>query len=124
MWWRDLVVLLDDGAAQDRQAADLAENVAMLVDRDDYWLGSEYTSWVTDPDDPQVKAQRAQRRRDRVPSPPRPLLPPVACRTPGEQARRVAAYLEDVTRYTTPAVPEKLTVAEYNRLAGITGGPA
>lgn len=120
MRWRDLAALLDDAAEQDARAADLAENLAMLVDREHYWLTSEYASWTTDPDDAEVKAARAQRKRDGIKPPPRPLLTPVACRAPEATARLLEQHLADVARYSKPA--EKLSVAEYNRIRGITGG--
>ncbi|MGW0043479.1 hypothetical protein [Rhodococcus sp. NPDC003348] len=120
MGWRDLAVLLDDAAEQDDRAADLAENVAMLVDREHYWLTSEYASWTTDPDDSEVKAARAQRKRDGVKPPPRPLLAPIARRSTAATAELLAQHLADVARYTKlPDAP--LSVAEYNRLQGITG---
>lgn len=31
------------------------ENIACLIDREDYWLNAEYQSWTTDPEDPEVK---------------------------------------------------------------------
>ena len=52
----------------------------MLVDRLDYWLNSEYTSWVTDPDDPEVKRRRAEQKRAGVKPPPQPMITPVAHR--------------------------------------------
>ena len=48
MWWVDLAILadgLDEWTPTD-------ENLARLVDREDYWLNSEYRSWITDPDVP------------------------------------------------------------------------
>lgn len=67
----------------------------MLVDRLDYWLTSEYTSWITDPDDPEVKRRRAEQKRAGVKPPPQPMITPVAHRP-----KRVADELvkELVTR--------------------------
>lgn len=59
---------------------DHSENLAMLVDRLDYWLNSEYTSWVTDPDDPEVKRRRAEQKRAGIKPPPQPMITPVAHR--------------------------------------------
>lgn len=122
MAWRDLHVLLDDAAEQDARAARDSENLAMLVDRSDYWLGSEYTNWITDPDDPSVKAERERRKAARITPPPRPLLLPIACRAPEVSAQLLERHRADVDRYSAPARPEKLTIADYNRMRGITGG--
>ena len=54
MWWVDLAILadgLDEWTPTD-------ENIARLVDREDYWLNSEYKSWITDPDDPEAQAEK------------------------------------------------------------------
>ncbi|MFC9786430.1 hypothetical protein [Rhodococcus sp. NPDC127528] len=120
MWWRDIAALLDDATEQDARAARDSENLAMLVDRHDYWLNSEYSTWTTDPDDPEVKAERARRKRAGLKPPPRPLLIPVACRTPEAVTRLLEQHIADIARSVNPT--EKRTVAEYNRLAGITGG--
>ncbi len=48
----------------------------MFLDRFDYFLRSEYASWITDPDDPEVKAERALRKRQGIKPPPQPLIPP------------------------------------------------
>ncbi len=72
-------MLLASAEWSTQQARD-SENVAMLVDRDDFWLTSEYRSWITDPDDPEVKRQRALRKRDGRKPPDQPPLRPVALR--------------------------------------------
>lgn len=76
MWHVDLAMLydgLDDWTHTD-------ENIARLVDREDYWLNSEYRQWTTDPNDPEVKAARAERLRKGTKPPPLPVLFPVAAR--------------------------------------------
>lgn len=67
------------------------ENLALLVDRLDYWLGTEYAGWVTDPNDPEVKRERAERKRSGVKPSPIPIIPPVAKRPPEQdkQARDI-----------------------------------
>lgn len=70
------------------------ENLAMLIDRLDYWLSSEYTQWTTDPDDPEVKRARAERKKSGEKPPPNPIIIPVAQRPP-EQAK---AAWEDLVR--------------------------
>lgn len=70
-----------------------SENLAMLVDRDDYWLNSEYASWTSDPDDPEAKAERERRKRAGIKPPPLPILPPIACRGPAEMAAAAADFV-------------------------------
>lgn len=82
----------------DQEARD-SENLAMMVDRKDYWLNSEYRSWVTDPDDPAVKAARDQRKRDKVETPPRPILPPVAQRSEQLAQRLLERYRAESQKY-------------------------
>lgn len=89
----------------DQEARD-SENLAMLVDRKDYWLNSEYRSWVTDPDDPEVKADRE--RRKKIKPPPRPLLPPVAQRRPELVEALLQRYRAESEMYAPkPEVPVK-----------------
>lgn len=91
----------------DQEARD-SENLAMLVDRKDYWLNSEYRSWVTDPDDPTVKAERERRKREGIEPPPRPLLPPVAQRRPELVEALMQRYRAESERYEPkPKAPVK-----------------
>lgn len=85
---------------REAQLARDSENVAMLVDRDDFWLNSEYAQWTTDPDDPEFKAERALRKKQGIKPPATPLLRPVAHRPP-KLAQKMAEL------YMAAAVPEK-----------------
>ncbi|WP_052056365.1 hypothetical protein [Rhodococcoides fascians] len=93
----------------DQQAMD-SENLAMLVDRKDYWLNSEYRTWVTDPDDPEVIAERERRKREKVKPPPTPLLVPVAQRPEAVAAvlreRYQAALLQFAPKVEEPKKPK------------------
>lgn len=102
MPWRDIAALLENIAEHDAQAARDAENLAMLVDRDDFWLNSEYAHWITDPDDPEVKAERARRRRAGITPPPTPLLRPVALRPPALAAMLREKYETTARTYADP----------------------
>ncbi|NIL77601.1 hypothetical protein [Rhodococcus sp. B10] len=84
----------------DQEARD-SENLAMLVDRKDYWLTSEYRSWVTDPDDPEVKAERE--RFKKVKPSPRPLIPPVAQRHPDITAALLQRHRDESAKYAPKA---------------------
>ncbi|MBM4495406.1 hypothetical protein GS426_02680 [Rhodococcus hoagii] len=79
--WRDLEVLIEH--LPDEWSYE-AENLAMFLDRFDYFLRSEYASWITDPDDPEVKAERALRKRQGIKTAPAATHP----------ARRVAAAVD------------------------------
>lgn len=78
MWWVDLMALVYE--LDEITWTNTDENIARLLDRDDFYLNSEYQSWITDPDDPEVKRARAQRKRAGIKPPPKPVLVPVAKR--------------------------------------------
>ena len=82
------------------------ENLANLVDHLAYWLGSEYAGWVTDPDDPEVKKARAERKKSGVKPPPVPLITPVAQRPP-QHAKTARERVERLREhYENPPVVE------------------
>lgn len=91
MWHGDIAVLAD---GLEDTWSDQDENLAMLVDRLDYWLNSEYRSWVTDPDDPEVKRERARRKREGIKPPADPVIFPVAHRPPQVHAELMRKLLE------------------------------
>lgn len=91
MWHGDIAVLAD---GLEERWSDQDENLAMLVDRLDYWLNSEYRSWVTDPDDPEVKRERARRKREGIKPPADPVIFPVAHRPPHVHAKLMRKLLE------------------------------
>ncbi|WP_072689266.1 hypothetical protein [Rhodococcus marinonascens] len=97
--------LIEGVLDEDARATRDSENLAMLVDRDDYWLNSEYRQWTADPDDPQIKAERTRRKASGIKPPPRPLLAPVALRSPLVHSRMVEKYLADVAEHATPPAP-------------------
>ncbi|MCK2199199.1 hypothetical protein [Corynebacterium callunae] len=89
-----------DHALQPEEWSHTDENLALLVDRLDYWLGTEYAGWVTDPTDPEVKKAREEQKRSGHKPPPVPLIPPVAQRPPkqakaaSEQVQRLREFYE------------------------------
>lgn len=85
------------------------ENLAMLIDRLDYWLTSEYSSWVTDPNDPEVKRARAERKRSGVKPPPVPLIPPVAHRPP-QQASAARERVDLLREYWENPLPKPVSI--------------
>jgi hypothetical protein len=91
----------------------------MLIDRIDYTLNSEYYDRITDPDDPELKAERARREALGIKPPPLPLIPPVALRPEQYHWARLAVYEALVEQYRTPDDTGQLTVEQYMRLRGI-----
>lgn len=77
----------------------------MLVDRENYWLNSEYTSWITDPNDREVREERLRRKRLGIKPPPAPLLPPVAMRPPDLAELRRSQYDTALAEYSTANAP-------------------
>lgn len=96
----------------------------MLIDRIDYTLNSAYYDRITDPDDPELKSERARRDALGIKPPPLPLIPPIALRSEQYHKARVAVYEALVDRYKTPDDTGQLTVEQYMRLRGIPIEPA
>jgi hypothetical protein len=112
--------MLEQMLEWDAQAARDSENLAMLVDRDDYWLNSEYSQWVTNPDDPEVKAERARRLKEGIKPPPTPLLRPVAHRPTELAAKLWEKYGAEVEKQKpaekAPTGKQKMSAREAARL--------
>ncbi|MCQ4148672.1 hypothetical protein [Rhodococcus qingshengii] len=86
-----------------------SENLAMLVDRDDYWLNSEYASWTADPDDREAKAERDRRKKAGIKPPSFPILPPVAQRSPEDTEAAIAAFLAKKEEFAPKPAKPKLS---------------
>lgn len=99
MWHGDIAVLIDGL----ERWSDQDENLAMLVDRLDYWLNSEYRSWITDPDDPEVARERARRKREGIKPPADPVIFPVAHR-PAHIHKELMRELLKEQEKTSPTV--------------------
>lgn len=78
----------------------MAANIAYLVDLLSYKVHADYQQWITDPDDPAVKAAVEARRRAGIKPPPAPLVPPVAVRPRSVAAEHEAAYQQLVIDYS------------------------
>lgn len=94
------------------------ENLAMLVDRLSYWLDTEYVGWVTDPDDPDVKRRREERKRSGVKPPPVPILPVVARRPPAAEARAREQAEALKKHFEDPPLPGGSKIAALDSLLG------
>jgi len=90
----------------------------MLLDRDDYWLNSEYAQWTTDPDDPEVKRAREERKRSGVKPPPTPVIAPVALRPKDMGEIRRKQYMEALLPKVQVKAEKKLTAREFAQMMG------
>lgn len=115
MPYPDVAALIDDAERCDAQAARDSENIAMLVDRSDFDLNFEYVSGVTDPEDPEVKRERALRAKHGIKAPPLPILAPVAKRPPEITAELIQRYQDAQKPYEIPTVEKpKSKLAQLN----------
>ena len=96
------------------------ENLALLVDRLDYWLSSEDVGGVTDPNDPGEKRRREERKRQGIKPPPVPIIPPVAKRPPekARQAEELAAQLRDLYSHEDVRKPGESSLNALDRILG------
>lgn len=117
MWWVDLMVLVEK--LDDYEWAPTDENIACLVDREDYWLNSEYTSWVTDPEDPEVQRARDERKKQGIKPPDKPVLFPVAHRPPHVHQQRWEEFSQRLAKLNAPA--EKRTRGSIRQLREAIG---
>lgn len=117
-WWIDTIILADGL----NEWASTDENIARLVDREDYWLNSEYTSWVQDPDDDEIKAERLRRKRLGIKPPPAPILYPVAERPTD---LHITLLEEAVAQSRRAAEPprRKITIAELRAMRAGSDNP-
>ncbi|OZE90212.1 hypothetical protein CH302_27565 [Rhodococcus sp. 15-2388-1-1a] len=116
MLYADLCALVHDALARDDQQGRTDENIAMLLDRDNFELDSLYSQWTTDPNDPEVKASAADRKRRGIKPSPQPLIAPIALRRPELQEIYIKQYAEAVQRYSTPERDRKLSLADILRM--------
>ncbi|WP_206492333.1 hypothetical protein [Rhodococcus sp. KRD162] len=116
MLYVDLAALVHDALARDDQQGRTDENIAMLLDRDNFELDSLYSQWITDPSDPKVKAAADDRKRRGIKPSPRPLIYPIALRRQELADVYIKQYTEAVQRYSTPESDRKLTLADVLRM--------
>lgn len=97
------------------------ENTARLLEIENYKLELAWIDRTADPDDPQVKRDRAEAKRNGIKPPPHPLVPPVALRPEGLAQNRLDAYLAEVEKYSSTPKRERQLVssAEFDKLMGL-----
>lgn len=86
----------------------------MLVDREHFAVTFDYVGAVTDPDDPEVKRDRALRAKHGIAAPPLPILAPVAQRLPEITAELVERYRQAQEPYRVPDAAPKSKLAILN----------
>ena len=111
---RDVAALIADANQREDQAARDSENLAMLVDRVSFEMTWGYVGDTTDPDDPEVKRDRALRAKYGIKPPPTPIVPPVAHRAPEITAEMVARYQAAQEPYRIPDTQPKSKLAQLN----------
>lgn len=116
MLFADLAALVHDALARDDQQGRTDENIAMLLDRDNFELDSLYSQWITDPTDPKVKAAADDRKRRGIKPSPEPMIYPIALRRPELAEIHRTRYTEAVQRYSTPQADRKITLADVLRM--------
>lgn len=102
----------------------IGSNLADLVDLMRFWLVAEYQKWITDPDDPEVKAREAERKRSKIKPPPTPIVPPTAARPPSVAAVYEREYLAAMARAglsgpPAPAGPALVSSDTFDAALGI-----
>lgn len=79
------------------------ENTARLLERIDYTLNLKWIDRTTDPEDPDVKRERAAAKRAGIKPPERPLVPPIALRPPSIADQMIDEYVTEAKKYQLPA---------------------
>lgn len=110
--WQDSLTVVHGALERESQQFRRDENLAMLLDRWNFYLDSEYADWITDPNDPDVKRKQKARRDRGVKPPPRPLLFPIALRPPDVAEIHMQHYAQAAELYSKPIEDRTLTVAE------------
>lgn len=95
------------------------ENTARLLEALSAWLTYEWASWTTDPEDPEFRRARAERRRSGIKPPSDPLIPPAALRPPVLADQRHQAYLADLARHEGRRDLRLVTSDEFDEILGL-----
>ena len=112
LWHIELLILVED-LPPEWSLTD--ENIARLVDRDDFYLNSEWSRWTADPDDPDAKAEQDRRKALGIKPPPAPILRPVAARPLALQEVLVEQTRRRIERAEEPP-RKKISLRELREL--------
>lgn len=92
------------------------ENRALLLEVQAYQLQLDWTDRTTDPDDPAVRRERAEAKRNGLKPPKRPAVPPVAQRPAGIAEERLKAYIDELVSHEPKPTKELVSLEEFNRV--------
>lgn len=81
------------------------ENTARLLEVMSYRLELDWVDRITDPEDPEVKLDRARSKRDGRKPPAHPIVPPVALRPRELADERARLYVEEVEAHHVKPAP-------------------
>lgn len=95
------------------------ENTARLLEVQDYLLQLLWIDRTTDPEDREVKLQRAAAKRAGLKPPKAPIIPPVAMRPGALSEERIAAYMERLAEQDVPAVKQAGSRQAFDRQHGL-----
>lgn len=95
------------------------ENTARLLDVQAYELDWRWGQDTLDAEDPDVKRERAEAKRNGVKPPPHPIIPPTAERPAGLAEQRLTEYLEQVAKHVTPKTTRStVSRADFDKAMG------
>lgn len=114
----ELASLLSDGAAEWDEHK---ENAAQLLEVQRYALDLQWIDRTTDPNDEEVKRQRAQALREGRKPPERPIIPPVALRPKALSELRVKNYEKQIALHKAQNGPglKSMSRVEFEKAMGI-----
>lgn len=98
------------------------ENTARLYEAMHHWLNTDWAQKTTDPEDPEVRRDRAEAKRSGIRPPKHPLIPPIGLRPADVAESHWSQYKTAVEKHTAPAVErsrESLAPDEWARRLGI-----
>lgn len=93
------------------------ENTALLLETITTQLDWGWADRTIDPDDPEVKAERAKRKK--VKPPPHPILRPVAHRPPEQDKARWDDYITELKKYAPPPEDPFVLLQQWKQQNGI-----
>lgn len=84
------------------------ENTARLLEIESYKLQLSWVDRITDPEDPEVKRERAQAKRAGVTPPRDPMVPPIAMRPGDISEQRLQEYLDRLAEHQASSSPKSI----------------
>lgn len=92
------------------------ENRARMLEVDTYRLELEWIDRTTDHDDPQVRRQMLQAKREGIKPPARPIIPPAALRPNDLAEERMREWIEQLEGIAPKPSKEVVTLEEFDRV--------